>query len=84
MSASRVRAALGLLSKVLPDLSATQLSNDPNNPLPSMGGVHVYLPDNGRTTVDVRPGDPKALVQSLVVEGGNNNVVPITKQKEKA
>jgi len=33
MSATQVTAALGLLKKVMPDLSSQQLSGDPNNPL---------------------------------------------------
>lgn len=33
MSKSQVTAGLGLLKKVLPDLSATELSSDPDKPL---------------------------------------------------
>lgn len=33
MSKSQVSAGLGLLKKVLPDLSSTELSTDPNKPL---------------------------------------------------
>ena len=33
MEGPQVTAALGLLKKVLPDMQATQLSNDPDNPL---------------------------------------------------
>lgn len=33
MSSTQVTAALGLLRKVVPDLTASQISGDPNNPL---------------------------------------------------
>jgi hypothetical protein len=76
---SRVRAALGLLAKVLPDLSATQLSNDPLNPLPAMGGVNIYLPDNQRQAIDVTP---KIVDEVKVALSPPSNVVQLKKEKQ--
>lgn len=41
LSTTQITAALGLLKKCVPDLSATEHSNDPDNPL--IGGVTVTL-----------------------------------------
>lgn len=51
MSGHQVRAALGLLNKVLPDLTKTELSGEGGGPIPFdlTGKVTLYMPDNGRS-----------------------------------
>ena len=44
MQATQVTAALGLLRKVVPDLSATQHSGDPNSPIVSKSIVEFVNP----------------------------------------
>ena len=52
MSATQVTAALGLLKKVMPDLSSQQLSGDPENPLTNRHEIIIQMiesPDVGDT-----------------------------------
>ena len=45
MSATQVSAGLGLLKKALPDLTATQLSGDADNPIEHHHRVEVVIVD---------------------------------------
>lgn len=50
MSATQVTAALGLLKKCVPDLSAQQISGDADNPLAVQGiAVSLVKPDGSTT-----------------------------------
>jgi hypothetical protein len=45
MTTSQVNAALGLLRKLMPDLQAVELSNDPDNPIgPTLDTILGRLP----------------------------------------
>jgi hypothetical protein len=45
MSSDRVRAALGLLRKTMPDLAVTQHTGDPINPIVTSHTVRFVRPD---------------------------------------
>ena len=57
MDASQVTAAVKLLGKVLPDLSATTLSGDPENPLKfeEIRRVLVGSDAHDQDSADIRP-----------------------------
>jgi hypothetical protein len=44
LAATQVNAALGLLRKCVPDLQATQISSDPDNPIPPLVVIGPYEP----------------------------------------
>ena len=47
MAATQVNAALGLLRKCVPDLQATQISSDPDNPIPPLVVIGAHEPPAG-------------------------------------
>jgi hypothetical protein len=55
MSATQVSAALGLLKKVVPDLSAQQISGDADNPLAVQASVTVEYVDPATGGVPIPP-----------------------------
>ena len=44
MSATQVSAGLGLLKKCLPDLTAVEVSGDPDNPLQTITRIELVAP----------------------------------------
>ena len=58
MSATQVSAGLGLLRKIMPDLSSTTLSGDPENPLKIVAEENAQRFASGIARIATRSGTP--------------------------
>jgi hypothetical protein len=45
MSSTQVTAGVALLKKIMPDLTHSELANDPDNPLPASITLNIVRPD---------------------------------------